>query len=47
MELRLADLVDVAGEVKHLAGEAPLVVIPGDELDEVIVERESRKNRGV
>ena len=25
----------MAGEVEHLVGEAPLVVIPGDELDEV------------
>ena len=30
----LADLVDVTGEVEHLVGEAPLVVVPGDELDE-------------
>ena len=37
-ELRLADLVDGSGEVKHLVGETPLVVVPGDELDEVAVE---------
>ena len=36
----LADLVDVAGEVKHLVGEAPLVVVPGDELDKVAVQGE-------
>ncbi len=28
----------MAGEVEHLAGEAPLVVVPGDELDEVVVQ---------
>ena len=28
----------MAGEVDHLVGEAPLVVVPGDELDEVIVQ---------
>ena len=33
--LGLADLVNVTGEVEHLAGEAPLVVVPSDQLDEV------------
>ena len=28
----------MAGEVQHLVGEAPLVVIPGDQLDEVLVQ---------
>ena len=28
----------MAGEVKHLVGEAPLIVVPSDELDEMIVE---------
>ena len=28
----------MAGEVEHLVGEAPLIVVPSDELDEVIVE---------
>ena len=37
-DLGLADLVDVTGEVDHLVGEAPLVVVPGDELDKVAVE---------
>ena len=31
----LANLVHVTGQVQHLVGEAPLVVIPGDELDKV------------
>ena len=31
----LANLVHVTGQVQHLVGEAPLVVVPGDELDEV------------
>ena len=34
----LADGVDVAGQVEHLVGEAPLVVVPGDQLHEVIVQ---------
>ena len=34
-KLCVADGVNVTGEVEHLAGEAPLVVVPGDELDEV------------
>ena len=37
-KLGLANLVHVAGQVQHLVGEAPLVVIPGDELDKVAVE---------
>ena len=32
------DLGDVREEVEHTAGVAPLVVVPGDELDEVVVE---------
>ena len=28
----------MTGEVKHLVGEAPLVVVPSDELDEVLIE---------
>ena len=28
----------VAGEVDHLVGEAPLIVVPSDELDEVVVQ---------
>ena len=31
----LANLVHVTGQVQHFVGEAPLVVIPGDELDKV------------
>ena len=31
----LANLVHVTGQVQHLVGEAPLVVVPGDELNEV------------
>ena len=31
----------MTGEVEHLVGEAPLVVVPGDELDEVIVQRDA------
>ena len=34
-KLSVTDGVDVAGQVEHLVGEAPLVVVPGDELDEV------------
>jgi len=33
----VVDLVDVTGEVEYLVGEAPLVIIPGNELDEVAV----------
>lgn len=32
------DLGDVGEEVEHTARVAPLVVVPGDELDEVVVE---------
>ena len=39
--LRLAHGVDVARQVEHLVREAPLVVVPRHELDEVIVEREA------
>ena len=28
----------MTGEVEHLVGEAPLVVVPGDELDKVLVQ---------
>ena len=31
-DLSLADAVDVAGEVKHLVGEAPLVVAASNEI---------------
>ena len=34
----LADGVDVTGQVQHLAGEAPLVVVPSHELDKVVVQ---------
>ena len=37
-DLRLADGVDVTGEVEHLVGEAPFIVIPCNELYEVAVE---------
>ena len=30
----------MTGEVEHLVGEAPLVVVPGDQLHEVIVQGE-------
>ena len=36
-DLCLSDLIHVADEVEHLVGEAPLVIVPGDELDEVAV----------
>ena len=39
--LGLADAVDVTGEVEHLVGEAPLIVVPCDELHEVIVQGEN------
>ena len=39
-DLCLVDTVDVAGEVKHLVGEAPLIVVPGDELDKVAIQGE-------
>ena len=32
----------MARQVEHLVGEAPLVVVPSHELDEVIVERQTR-----
>ena len=35
------DLGDVGEEVEHTAGVAPLVVVPADELDEVLVERDT------
>ncbi len=35
-KLCVADGVDVTGEVQHLAGEAPLIVVPSDELDKVL-----------
>lgn len=35
------DLGHVAEQVKHTAGVAPLVVVPGDELDEVVVEADA------
>ena len=31
----------MTGEVEHLVGEAPLVIVPGDELDEVIVQSDA------
>ena len=34
-------LVHVGDEVEHAVGVAPLVVVPGDELDEVLVERDA------
>ena len=37
-DLGLADAVDVTGEVEHLVGEAPLIVIPCNELYKVAVE---------
>ncbi len=39
--LRLADTVDVTGEVEHLVGEAPLIVVPSDELHKVAVQGEN------
>ena len=33
----LANRINMSGEVEHLVGEAPLIVVPGDELDKVIV----------
>ena len=36
--LGLADAVDVTGEVEHLVGEAPLIVIPCNQLHEVAVQ---------
>ena len=39
--LFVADAVDISGEVEHLVGEAPLVVVPGDELDEVGVQADA------
>ena len=41
MRSGVAYAVDVAGEVKHLVREAPLVVIPSHELDKMIVERKA------
>ena len=38
LKLCVANLVDVTGQVQHLAGEAPLVVVPSHELNEVIVQ---------
>ena len=38
MRLGLANLVDVTGEVEHLVGEAPLIVIPCNQLHEVAVQ---------
>ena len=35
------DLGHVAQQVKHTAGVAPLVVVPGDELDEVVVQADA------
>jgi hypothetical protein len=35
------DLGNVADEVDHTAGVAPLVVVPRDQLDEVVVERDT------
>jgi len=35
------NLGDVGEEVEHTAGVTPLVVVPGDELDEVVVERDA------
>ena len=40
MKSCLADAVDVTGEVEHLVGEAPLIVIPGNQLHEVAVQGE-------
>ena len=37
--LSVTDGVDVAGQVEHLVGEAPLVVVPSHELYEVVVKR--------
>lgn len=42
LKLCLADLIDVTGEVEHLAGEAPLVIVPCHELYEVVVESAKR-----
>jgi hypothetical protein len=44
------DLGDVGEQVQDTAGVTPLVVIPGDKLDEVIVERDTGlgiEDRGV
>ena len=35
------DLGDVGDEVEDTAGVAPLVVVPGDQLDEVVVQRDT------
>ena len=43
----MANLVHVAGEVDHLVGEAPLVVVPSDELDEVVVQSDTIAITGV
>ena len=42
VKLCVADAVDVTGEVEHLVGEAPLIVIPCNELYEVAVESEKQ-----
>ena len=42
-ELCVADAVDVTGEVEHLVGEAPFIVIPCNELYEVAVESDTAK----
>ena len=39
--LAVANLVHVAGEVDHLVGEAPLVVVPSNQLDEVLVQSDT------
>ena len=41
VRLLVADRVDILGEVEHLVGEAPLVVVPGDELDKVGVQADA------
>ena len=40
MKSGLADAVDVTGEVEHLVGEAPFIVIPCNELHKVAVQGE-------
>ena len=40
-ELLRVDLRHVRNEVEHFVGITPLVVIPGDELDEVVVQADA------
>ena len=39
--MRTIDLGHVAEEIKHTTGVAPLVVVPGDKLDEVLVQADT------